>query len=69
MDRVVCPVLVGREREVTELEDALLAIEYLINPEAILIGGRLPAGLDPRRRPPERGRRTPASDDSADPAC
>jgi len=25
MDRVVCPVLVGREREVTELEDALLA--------------------------------------------
>src|ERR1700716_488310 len=25
MDRVFCPVLVGREREVTELEDALLA--------------------------------------------
>jgi predicted NBD/HSP70 family sugar kinase len=30
---------------VKALEDALLAIEYLINPEAILIGGRLPAGL------------------------
>jgi predicted ATPase len=24
MDRVVCPVLVGREREVSELEDAVL---------------------------------------------
>jgi predicted NBD/HSP70 family sugar kinase len=30
---------------VEALEDALLAIEYLINPEAILIGGRLPAVL------------------------
>ena len=25
MDRVVCPVLIGRETELTELEDALLA--------------------------------------------
>ena len=25
MDRVVCPVLIGREPEVAELEDALLA--------------------------------------------
>jgi hypothetical protein len=33
------------ETSVDALEDVLLAINYLINPEEILIGGRLPAGL------------------------
>jgi len=33
------------ETSVDALEDVLLAINYLINPEQILIGGRLPAGL------------------------
>jgi predicted NBD/HSP70 family sugar kinase len=33
------------DTSVDALEDALLSIEYLINPEAILIGGRLPAVL------------------------
>jgi predicted NBD/HSP70 family sugar kinase len=33
------------DTSVDALEDALLAIECLINPEAILIGGRLPAAL------------------------
>ena len=33
------------ETSVDALEDALLAINYLINPEEILIGGRLPAAL------------------------
>jgi hypothetical protein len=46
MDRVVCPVLVGREREVTELEDALLAanrgegqIVLLAGSSGLVLGG------------------------------
>ena len=33
------------ETSVNALEDVLLAINYLINPEEILIGGRLPAAV------------------------